>query len=85
MRGQPITNEQAWAVWDSFLADDRVRVFPELPAFDNQFRALSSCPQPSPKVWVDAYLAAQAVANESLLVTFDHAFARYDVPCQILS
>lgn len=85
MRGQPLTNEQAWAVWDGLLSDDRMRVFPELPALDDQFRKFSMSPQPSPKVWVDAYLAAHAAANDAILVTFDQAFARYNVLCQILS
>ncbi len=85
MRGQPLTNEEAWAVWDGFLSDERVRVFPELPALDERFRALSTSPQSSPKVWVDAYLAAHATANEAVLVSFDQAVARYNVPCRILS
>jgi uncharacterized protein len=85
MRGQPLSNDQAWAVWDRFLSDERVRVFPELPALDEGFREFSSGAQPSPKVWVDAYLAAHAAANEAVLVSFDQAVARYNVPCEILS
>jgi toxin-antitoxin system PIN domain toxin len=85
MGGLPLTNEEAWSVYDGFLADSRVRVFPELPALDNLFRSHSSLPQSSPKVWVDAYLAAHAVANESILVTFDQAFTKYGVQCLILT
>lgn len=85
MRGQPLSNDQAWAVWDGFLSDDRVRVFSELPALDEQFRAFSSGSQAAPKLWVDAYLAAHAAANDAVLVTFDQAFARYSVPCRILA
>lgn len=85
MRGRPLTNQEAWAVWDQFLSDERVRVFPELPALDDQFRAFSSSPQPSPKVWVDAYLAASAAANDAVLVSFDQAMARYSPSCRILS
>jgi toxin-antitoxin system PIN domain toxin len=85
MRGQPLTNEQAWAVWDGFLSDERVRMFPELPAADDHFRRFSMSPEPSPKVWVDAYLAAFAAANHAMLVTFDQALSRYNVPCRILS
>jgi toxin-antitoxin system PIN domain toxin len=85
MRGQPLTNEQAWAVYDGFLSDDRVRVFSEPPSLEDAFRAFSSCPQSSPKIWVDAYLAAHAAAHDAVLVTFDQAFARYNVPCYILS
>jgi toxin-antitoxin system PIN domain toxin len=77
MRGQPLTNDQAWAVWDGFLAGERVRVFPDLPALEQRFRAFSSGPQASPKVWVDAYLAAHAAANEATMVTFDQALAAY--------
>jgi predicted nucleic acid-binding protein len=85
MRGQPLSNEQAWAVWDGFISDERVRLFPELPALNDQFRALSTSQQSSPKIWADAYLAAHAAANDATLVSFDQAIARYNVPCYILS
>jgi uncharacterized protein len=84
MGGLPLTNAEAWAVYDSLLADSRVRVFPELPALDDRFRTLSALRQPSPKVWVDAYLAAHAAANEATLVTFDQAFTSYGIDCRIL-
>ena len=62
-----------------------MRVFPELSARGERFRALSRVPQPAPKIWVDAYLAAHAAANEATLVTFDRAFTRYDhVDCCLL-
>jgi len=85
MRGRPLTNEEAWMVWDGFLFDERVRVFPELLALEDRFRALSIAPEPSPKVRVDAYLAAHAAANDAVFVSFDQAVARYNVPCRILS
>ena len=85
MGGVPLTNQQAWTVYDSFLSDDRVRMFPDLPTLDEDFRAFSSGPQSSPKTWVDAYLAAHAVANDAVLVSFDQAFVRYNVSCHILS
>ena len=85
MRGQPLSNAEAWTVWDGFLSDERVRMFPELPALDEQFRVLSNSSRPSPNAWVDAYLAAHASANEAVLVSFDQAVAAYNVPCRILS
>jgi toxin-antitoxin system PIN domain toxin len=84
MGGLPLTNTEAWAVYDGFLADDRVRVFPELSVFDDLFRSHSGLAQTAPKVWVDAYLAAYAAANEAVLVTFDPAFTRYGIECRIL-
>jgi toxin-antitoxin system PIN domain toxin len=84
MRGQPLTNKQAWAVYDSFLSDDRVRIFPDLPAIEDVFRSISAVPQVAPKRWVDAYLVAHAVASEATLVTFDQALASYGAACRIL-
>jgi len=85
MGGLPLTNEEAWGVYDGFLADSRVRVFTELPRLDGLFRSYSGASQPSPKVWVDAYLAAHAAASEATLVTFDQAFTRYGIECRILA
>jgi len=85
MGGQPLTNEEAWGVHDAFLADSRVRLFPELPALEDLFRSYSRSPRTSPKVWVDAYLAAHAMANQAVLVTFDQAFSRYGIECRILT
>ncbi len=45
----PLTNEEAWGVYDSFLADSRVRMFPELAVVDECFRAFSSMPRLHPK------------------------------------
>jgi toxin-antitoxin system PIN domain toxin len=84
MGGQPLTNRQAWAVYDGFLSDDRVRIFPELPAIEDVFRTFSAVPQAAPKRWADAWLAAHAVAGEAALVTFDRALAGYGAACQIL-
>jgi toxin-antitoxin system PIN domain toxin len=84
MRGHPLTNRQAWAVYDGFLSDDRVRIFPELPAIEDAFRSFSEGPQAAPKRWVDAYLAAHAVAGEATLVTFDRALAGYGAACEVL-
>jgi uncharacterized protein len=84
MGGLPLTNQEAWDVYDGFLADSRVRVFPELPALDDLFRSYSSLRQASPKLWVDAYLAAHAAATGAILVTFDNAFTAYGIQCRIL-
>ena len=84
MGGQPLTNKEAWQVYDGFLSDNRVRLFSEMPALEDLFRSYSHLRQASPKIWVDAYLAAHAAANEAILVTFDQGFTRYQVECRIL-
>ena len=84
MDGQPLTNEEAWEVYDGFLADSRVRVFPELPATEDLFRSLSAVRQASPKLWADAYLAAHASSSGAVLVTFDQALAGFGVECRVL-
>ncbi len=85
MGGMPLTNAQAWSVYDGFLGDERVRVFTEMSTLETLFRSFSGLLHASPKAWVDAYLAAHAAANEATLVTFDQAFASYPIECQILS
>src|SRR5690242_14015134 len=52
MGGMPLTNAEAWKVYDGLVADSRVRIFPELPQLDDLFRAKSSLRQSAPKVWV---------------------------------
>jgi toxin-antitoxin system PIN domain toxin len=85
MGGLPLTNADAWRVCDAFLSDSRVRVFAELPTIEGAFRSFSNVSQAAPKLWVDAYLAAHAAANEATLVTFDQGFAGYaGVECRIL-
>ena len=85
MDGRPLTNQEAWAVYEAFLADSRVRLFPEPPRLDNLFRSLSGIRQASPKLWADAYLAAHASSVGAVLISFDQALASFRVECRILS
>ena len=64
----------AWAVYDGWLRDDRVRFVEEPPNLDRRLRALTRRRQSTPKVWADAYLAAFAETAQMTLVTFDQAF-----------
>lgn len=45
--------------------------------FDNLWRELSAFKTSSPKVWMDSYLAAFAIAHDYALVTFDSDFKQY--------
>ena len=50
MGGQPLSNDAAWRVYDGFLSDSRVRLFPELPALEDLFRSYSDLRQAAPKL-----------------------------------
>jgi len=85
MTGNPLTNEQAWSVYDGFRRDIRVRVFPEPPILEETFKTYSNLALSAPKGWGDGYLAAHAAASKATLVTFDKGFARYNIDCLILT
>ena len=84
MDGRPLTNEEAWAVYEGFLADSRVRLFPEPPDLNDLFRSLSAVRPALPKLWADAYLAAHASSAGAVLVSFDQALGNFGVQCRIL-
>lgn len=84
MSGKPLTNGEAWKVYETLHTDPRVRVLPEWPALDSLFQSYSTLPQAAPKIWGDAYLAAYAAVNDATIVTFDRGFTRYPVSSLIL-
>jgi hypothetical protein len=84
MKGDPLTNRQAWNIFETLTSDARVRFFPEWPALDGLFKSHSDVNQAATNVWGDAYLAAYAAVNEATLVTFDKGFAKYPVKTLIL-
>jgi toxin-antitoxin system PIN domain toxin len=74
----PMTNRQAWKTYDEFAADSRVTLLrSEPPGVDGRWREYSERSTVSPKLWMDAYLAAFAVCGGHELVTTDHAFHQY--------
>lgn len=84
MKGEPLTNRQAWKTFENLLTDERVQFLPEWPTLDSVFKAYSNIDQPATKLWSDAYLAAYASVNSATLVTFDKGFAKYPVQSLIL-
>lgn len=75
----PLTNNAAWAAYEALLHDDRI-VFrggepPELELMWGQFARRDSA---SPKLWMDAYLAAFARASGLKMVTTDSGFKQFD-------
>ncbi len=73
----PLTNAEAWEVLDAITADERVILEVSEPALDESWRRLSRRPAASPKLWMDAYLAAYAMSSHRTLITLDAAFAQF--------
>ncbi len=81
MKDKPLSFDEAWRVYDSLLADDRVVFAPENSRIDTFFRTITSGPASAPKVWADAWLLAVAEAAGGVLVTFDRALAARGAHC----
>ena len=75
---QPLTNRQAWEVYEAMLIDDRIAWHADEPAgLDVRWKQFAVRDTASPKLWMDAYLAAFAVAGGHRLVTTDTAFRQF--------
>jgi len=77
--GNPaLTNRQAWEAYEALLADDRVVFRVHEPAgIENRWERFARRDSASPKLWMDAYLAAFALAAGYRMVTTDTAFEQF--------
>lgn len=74
----PLTNAQAWKVFEAFSADDRVALrIDEPPKLQAEWKRLAARNTASRKLWMDAYLAAFAITAGLRLVTTDTAFQQF--------
>jgi uncharacterized protein len=74
----PLTNSQAWSVYEALLGDGRINFQPDEPAgVDSLWKKLAVRGTASPKLWMDAYLAAFALAGRYQMVTTDAAFRQF--------
>lgn len=73
----PLTNREAWALYEGFLADARIGWCDEPAGLGSHWKLLAECDTSSPKMWMDAYLAAFAISGGHQLVTTDSAFTQY--------
>ena len=75
----PLSNEEAWAVYAAFLDDDRIMLRADEPhRLETQWRRFAVRDTASPKLWMDAYLAAFALDAGCTLVSTDTAFTEFD-------
>lgn len=72
-----VTNAQAWAKSCELLGLPQVVWLAEPVALESAWERCACVATVSPKVWMDAYLAAFAIAGDLELVTFDRDFYHY--------
>jgi uncharacterized protein len=72
-----ITNEAAWAKSQELLALPQVIWLAEPAGLEAEWKRAAVLPSASPKVWMDAYLAAFAITAGMELVTADRDFKRF--------
>lgn len=74
----PLTNAAAWEAYEAFVADDRIVLRDtEPPGLEAVWQRFAARDTASPKVWMDAYLAAFALRAGYRLVTTDSAFTQF--------
>lgn len=73
----PLTNKGAWSVYEGFLGSDRIAWVDEPSDLESHWKKLATRNVASPKLWMDAYLAAFAIAGGFQLVTTDKAFKQF--------
>jgi toxin-antitoxin system PIN domain toxin len=74
----PMSNAAAWGIYDALHSDRRSGFAAEPAAVEKRWKRFAERPSASPKLWMDAYLAAFAVAGSHTLVTTDQAFRQFD-------
>ena len=73
----PLSNMAAWQMLEGFMADPRVGWSPEPQGIEAQWKTLATRRTSSPKLWMDAYIAAFAITGNYQLITIDAAFTQF--------
>lgn len=72
------SNAEAWTAYGRILAKDHIGFVELSLGVDAVWTRLSSRTTSSPKLWMDSYLAAFAIAGGYQLVTLDAGFRQFD-------
>ena len=75
MGQEALTQLQCWRIYDQWTSSGQVAWADEPSGLEAELRALTAGATSSPKIWMDAYLAAFSGAGDLTLVTFDRALA----------
>lgn len=72
------TNKEAYGIWNGLAGHPRCEfLFHEPASLESLWSDWAGSDKPSPKVWMDAFLAAFAKGHGLRLVTFDRGFEPY--------
>jgi toxin-antitoxin system PIN domain toxin len=72
-----VSNSGAWDVYSAFRRDPRVSWLDEPEGLDAAWILHARRPTSSPRIWMDAYLAAMAILHKIQFATFDRGFAKF--------
>src|SRR5260370_31096918 len=75
-----LSNKTAWSSYAGFRADKRIAWVDEPPGLETHWKKLGRGKIPSPKLWMDAYLAAFALAGGYQIVNTVRSFEQ----CKLL-
>ncbi len=73
----PLTNTASWAMYDEIRSDHRSGFAEEPGTIELLWKRYGKRDSSSPKMWMDTYLAAFALAGGHKFVTTDKAFAQF--------
>lgn len=74
----PLTNHEAWVAYEALLTDDRIVFREDEPiGIEPLWRDFAARGTVSPKLWMDAYLAAFSLAGRYQMVTTDGGFRQF--------
>ena len=73
----PLSNHVAWELFNILLSDVRVCQVSEPSGLEPYWKKFAGVDTSSPKLWMDSYLAAFAIAGGYQLVTIDAAFRQF--------
>ena len=74
MGSDTLSQRDAWAVYDTLCADDRVAFLVEPHDVEVFWRRMTAASRRGPRPWTDAYLAGFAMASDLRMVSFDRGF-----------
>lgn len=80
-----LTPGDAWLAWEKLILDERVAFLPLEPVgIEAAWQRNISSRASTPKLWMDAYLAAWAETARLTLVTFDSGFRQFPLESLLL-